>query len=81
MGKFPDPVQVPPSSDMDDETFLKHLEYRHADQCKFETSEVARRAVEQWIGAYRAYHDRLHKIAVPGQYDHYHEADDEDIPE
>lgn len=76
--KFTDPVQVPTTDEMDDETFLKHLEYRHAAECKFENGEVARRAVDAWIGAYRAFHDRLHRIAIPGQYDHYHEDDDED---
>lgn len=80
--KFTDPIQVPCSASMDDETFLKHLEYRHAEECKFEDTPVARRAVDAWIGAYRAFHDRLHKIAVPGQYDHYHEDDDdEDVPD
>jgi hypothetical protein len=72
-------VEVPIADEMDDETFLKHLERRHADECKFETPGVgmtARRAMDAWLPTYRAFHDRLHKIEQPGQYDHTHKEDD-----
>lgn len=69
-------VEVPLADDMDDETFLKHIEHRHADECKVEEF-LHRHAVEAWVTSYRAYHERLHKIAVPGQHDHTHEEDDE----
>jgi hypothetical protein len=71
-----EPVSVPPAGDMDDETFLKHIEHRHADECHVE-GFIARHAVSQWIGSYRAFHQRLHEIAMPGQYDHEHEEDDD----
>lgn len=69
-------VQVPPADDMDDDTFLKHLEKRHASECKIE-GYIARHAVDAWIGTYRAFHRRLHQIEVPGQHDHIHEEDEE----
>lgn len=72
----PDQISVPAADDMDDETFLKHLELRHAEEVKFETSGVgrtARRAMSSWLPTYRAFHARLHQIAMPGQYDHVHE--------
>jgi hypothetical protein len=70
-------VCVPLAEDMDDETFIKHLELRHPKDVKMEGTSISRRAMSSWIGAYRAFHDRLHQIATPGQYDHYHEEDDE----
>lgn len=69
-------VEVPHADDMDDDTFLKHLEHRHASECKIE-GFIARNAVSAWIGSYRAFHDRLHDLAAPGQYDHIHEEDEE----
>ncbi len=65
-------VEVPPASEMDDDTFLKHLEKRHAKECRIE-GYVSRHSVPAWISTYRAFHDRLHQIEIPGQYDHYHE--------
>lgn len=71
-----DVTSVPLAEDMDDETFIKHIEHRHAAECKVE-GFISRHAVESWITTYRAFHDRLHKIATPGQYDHVHEEGDE----
>lgn len=65
-------VEVPDAWDMDDETFIKHIELRHAVECKVE-GYIARHAVSAWIRVYRVFHDRLHAIAKPGQHDHYHE--------
>lgn len=65
-------VEVPHADDMDDETFIKHIEHRHAAECKIEETPMARRAVSAWIGSYRAFHARLHEISVPGQYAHEH---------
>lgn len=69
-----DQVEVPLAEDMDDETFIKHIENRHAEDCKVETF-ISRNAVQAWIGSYRAFHERLHMIEHPGQYDHFHEED------
>jgi len=66
------PVQVPDPDDMPDEHFIRHLEKRHAAECKIE-GYIARNNVDTWIGMYRTFHDRLHRLAVPGQYDHTHE--------
>lgn len=68
-----DPVIVPAAEEMDDETFLLHLEKRHAEECRFEKTPVARHAVKVWLPVYRAFHKRLHSLATPGQYDHEHE--------
>jgi hypothetical protein len=68
-------VEVPIASGMDDETFLKHIEHRHAAECKMEKTPVHRRAMNAWVPSYRAFHERLHKIAAPGQYDHEHTED------
>lgn len=65
-------VEVPLSGEMDDETFLKHLEHRHARECKFEKTPVARKATSAWLPTYRAFHEQLHKQAIPGQYNHEH---------
>lgn len=69
-------VEVPAADEMDDETFIKHLEHRHSDECKIERV-VARHNTHVWLPMYRKFHDRLHSLATPGQYDHVHE-DDED---
>lgn len=71
--KWEEPVEVPAVVDMEDETFLKHLEHRHAHEVDFQGGRAARMAVEAWVGVYRAFHDRLHRLATPGQYDHEHE--------
>lgn len=72
-----EPVSVPLADDMDDETFTKHLEARHAAECKIE-EYMSRHSVDVWIGMYRTFHQRLHRLAVPGQYDHVHEDDEEE---
>ncbi len=75
--KFDEPIIVPSAGEMDNETFLKHLEKRHADQCKIE-GYISRHAVDAWIGVYRAFHDRLHMLEHPGQHDHEHEEEEEE---
>jgi hypothetical protein len=71
-----DQVEVQMASDMDEETFLKHLEHRHADAVKFETVPVARRALDAWIPTYRAFHDRLHTLGPRSQFDHTHDEEE-----
>ena len=66
-----DVVEVPHADEMDDETFLNHLERRHAKETKIEKF-IVRSQVPLWVGMYRIFHERLHAIAVPGQHDHYH---------
>lgn len=69
-----DIVEVPQVWDMTDEIFLKHLEARHSDEVHLPGTL---NAAEAWVNTYRTFHDRLHQIAVPGQYDHVHEEDEE----
>ena len=72
-----DVVEVPNAWDMDDETFIKHLELRHADECRIERV-VARHNTHVWLPMYRKFHDKLHELATPDQYDHEHEDDEAD---
>lgn len=74
--KSPPVVEVPLAEDMDDDTFLNHLEKRHIHEVKVE-GYIHRHAVDAWIGCHRAFHDRLHQISVPDQYDHEHVEEDE----
>jgi hypothetical protein len=76
MGKKGKVVQVPEASDMDTMTFLKHIDARHSHEVKTE-KKLAKfpHIAESWVGTYRAFHERLHMIAAPGQYDHTHEED------
>ena len=64
-------VEVPDPWLMDADTFCKHLEKRHAAECRIE-NVIKRDALDEWITTYRVFHDRLHQIAAPGQYDHVH---------
>lgn len=64
-------VSVPAAEDMGDEIFLKHLEKRHAKDTKVEAF-IKRHNIKIWMPLYRSFHDRCHRIAVPGQYDHTH---------
>lgn len=66
-------VEVPAATDMSDDIFIKHIEARHALDVKMENGTLSRHAMEAWLPTYRAFHERLHKIAHAGQYAHEHE--------
>jgi hypothetical protein len=69
-----DVVVVPHADDMDDETFLKHMDKRHRQDTKVDGELVLfPNRVTSWVKLYRTYHERLHQISIPGQYDHEHE--------
>jgi len=68
--------RIPLVQQMDDETFMKHMENRHAEALKMEftiepdRTERRLHSPKEW----RAYHDTLHRIQIYGDYnDHYHE--------
>lgn len=67
-----DIVIVPNIDTMDNETFLKHMDKRHADQILNGPLSDSPYIVDGWVGPYRAFHENLHNIAHPGQYDHEH---------
>lgn len=69
-------VEVPEAEDMDDETFIKHLELRHAQDTGVE-GYMTRHNIPIWVGMYRTFHERVHRLATPGQYDHTHEEEDD----
>lgn len=87
MRRHPDPsdpegstqVEVPDIDDMDDETFLRHLDKRHAHETSVETQlHKSVHAREAWVGAYRAFHERQHEANPDEHYDHVHVWDDDD---
>ena len=65
---------VPHPEDMDDETFLKHIDKRHRQDTKHNGQNVLfpRSTWTAWAPLYRTWHERLHAIAHPFQYDHEH---------
>lgn len=65
-------ISVPSADDMDNETFLRHMDARHAHEVLNGPLSVDPSPVDAWVSPYRAFHDNLHAIAVPGQYDHEH---------
>lgn len=68
-------VLVPHASDMSDEIFIRHLMARHEDEtvAELSLSGPLRCGTIAVMGAYRRFHERLHDLAVPGQYDHEHD--------
>lgn len=69
-------VQVPDADDMDDETFLRHLDKRHKKDTRVEKALHKSLHIQQaWIGPYRAFHHYLHKTKT---YKHEHVWDDDD---
>jgi hypothetical protein len=67
-------VIVPEAEQMENDIFMLHLEHRHPEA---PAEKGYRLAMEAWIGTYRAFHERCHRIATPGQHDHVHEWDEE----
>ena len=67
-------VTVPHPEDMDDETFLKHIDKRHRQDTKHNGDNVLfpKSTWTAWVPLYRSWHERLHAISIPGQYDHEH---------
>lgn len=69
-------VEVPDADDMDDETFLKHLDKRHSEDTKTETALHKHPHIQQaWVGPYRSFHEYLH---ANNDYDHEHVWDEDD---
>lgn len=64
-------TRVPDAERMSDKNFIKHLEKRHAKDTKVEQF-IKRHNIGVWMPLYRAFHERCHRIAYPGQYDHEH---------
>lgn len=72
-------VEVPDADDMDDETFLKHLDKRHAHETGTEQALHQSAHIQAaWVGAYRAFHDYQHRTKPDEHYDHVHVWDEDD---
>lgn len=72
MPKEPPQVEVPDADEMDDETFLKHIDHRHSHEVKTERAlHKFPHIASAWVGTYRAYHEYKHRTN-PGDYDHEH---------
>lgn len=72
--------RIKPVSEMDDETFMKHLELRHADQLKMRFTLEPGRAARRMRArpAWEAFHETIHRLDI-GEPQHWHgerESDD-----
>lgn len=67
-------VAVVEADDMDDETFIKHMNARHAPLVCQRGANMARWLLGSDVGAVRVFHKRLHDIGVPNNEvtGHYH---------
>lgn len=65
-------VKVRNVRDMSDEVFIKHLRLRHKNDFGKWGLDKIRHFSKGWSDPWRSFHDNLHKISVPGQYDHVH---------
>ena len=66
-------IEVQNGDEMDNLTFLKHMDKRHSEVVlNGPLAESRTPPYDSWVGPYRAFHDNLHNIAVPGQLDHEH---------
>lgn len=66
-------LRIPSVTSMDDETLMKHLEHRHADDLRM-SFEVEPGRTERRLrapSAWRTYHDAMHRL-YPRKYDHEH---------
>lgn len=67
-------VWVPDPDEMDDETFLKHLDKRHGEDTGVEHALHKFPHIQQaWVKQYRAFHEYLHRTKEFD--DHEHEDD------
>ena len=67
-------VIVPPIEEMDDETFLRHIDARHAHETKTERAlHKFPHIAAAWVNGYRAYHSYLHRVKGDDAYDHEHD--------
>lgn len=63
---------VVPADEMDDETFCKHMNYRHLQDLGLNRIEHHERTLPGYYATLRAYHERLHALALRGTYNHEH---------
>jgi hypothetical protein len=61
---------VVPVETMDNETFVKHVNHRHAMDLLAWPLDYSPHVT--YIPSFRAFHDRCHAISTPTQYDHLH---------
>jgi hypothetical protein len=67
-------VSVPGARDMEDETFWKHINARHLGDFGEDTKPfgVSRLWSPTIALAYRAFHERVHRLMLVGTHDHEH---------
>jgi hypothetical protein len=60
---------------MSDETFVQHLMARHEDEviAELDLEGALRCGTLAVLDAYRRFHERIHELATPDQYDHEHD--------
>lgn len=69
-----DPIRVPAVADMDDETFIKHMEFRHPTWLEVKFTGRAPRTMGPNRLAFEALHDVKHRMAADEghTFDHVH---------
>jgi hypothetical protein len=69
------PVEVPAAASMSDENFCRHMNLRHEKDmggASLQMRGALKPGTSAAVATYRAFHDRLHALEIPGQYDHVH---------
>lgn len=66
-------VLVPAADSMDDATFCAHLNRRHLGDLGLHRIQHRAETMPGYYGTLRAYHARLHAMALRGTYDHEHD--------
>lgn len=65
-------ARVVTADEMDDETFCKHVQNRHADDVALGHLQYLKFSSEAFYASFRAYHARIHALGLPGQFEHRH---------
>jgi hypothetical protein len=68
-------VEVVDADEMDDKTFLKHLDKRHPEIKTERALHKNPHIAEAWVGPYRAFHEYQHRT---GDNNHEHVWEDDD---
>lgn len=65
-------TEVVGADDMDDEVMFKHINARHTQDIGLSDIHYSELYSNSLIETHRAFHRRVHELALDGQYDHYH---------
>lgn len=72
-------LRIPHTDDMTDEIFLKHMDKRHSQDLPTSWHLLKIQHISDgWMLPLRAFHSKMHELALPGQYDHEHREREEE---